>query len=228
MRAVVLFSGGKDSVYALWCTLHQGFVASLLTFLPAGHDSWMFHRPLTEWTPLQAEALGLPHTMASVSAEGRGELDVLQASLHAVAREQGADSVVSGTIRSGYQRRRIDTVCEKLALRSLAPLWGKDPRRLLREVAEAGFKVIISAVAAQGLDQHWVGRELTEESVEELNRLAAKYRFDIAGEGGEFETFVLGGPIFRRAIRLEGVRVFWRRDSGHLEATRAHLVDKLP
>jgi len=227
MRVIVLFSGGKDSVYALWYLVHQGFeVASLVTFLPAKHDSWMFHRPLAEWTPLQAEAMGFRHVMPQVPVEAEEELVVLEAFLRAAAREEEADCVASGVIRSSFQKRRIEALSEKLGLKSVAPLWGKSPRTLLWEIVEAGFEVLISAVAAQGLDQGWIGRALTFESVDELSRLATKYGFDVAGEGGELETFVLDGPMFRRKVRLVEPRVIWRRDSGHLESTDAHLVDK--
>jgi len=49
-------------------------------------------------------------------------------------------------------------------------------------------------VAARGLDENWIGRVLDEESVKELIDLADKHRFHPAGEGGEYETKVVGFP----------------------------------
>lgn len=227
MRAVVLFSGGKDSVYALWCVAHQGYdVGCLLTLLPAEYDSWMFHRPLAEWTSVQAQAMGFPHVMRRLPAGNEQELSAFKTSLRAAAKEHGGDYVVSGVIRSSFQKRRIDAVSEQLGLKSVAPLWGKTAGIVLREIVETGFEVVVSAVAARGLEEHWIGRPLTAKSVEELRSLADRYGFDVAGEGGELETFVLDGPMFKRRVRLLGARAFWHRDSGHLMVTGAYLADK--
>jgi diphthamide synthase (EF-2-diphthine--ammonia ligase) len=57
-----------------------------------------------------------------------------------------------------------------------------------------GFEVEITDVAARGLDKSWIGRVLDKESVEELLELAEEYRFHPAGEGGEYETKVVGFP----------------------------------
>ena len=58
MKVASLFSGGKDSAFALWWAQMQGWdVAELVTVLPDSSESWMFHYPATEWTKLQAEAM---------------------------------------------------------------------------------------------------------------------------------------------------------------------------
>ena len=49
-------------------------------------------------------------------------------------------------------------------------------------------------VATKGLDESLIGRVLEEEAVKELIDLADKHRFHPAGEGGEYETKVVGFP----------------------------------
>ena len=62
--------------------------------------------------------------------------------------------------------------------------------RLIRE----GFEVEITRVAARGLDESWEDRKLDENTVQELIELSREYRFNAAGEGGEYETRVTGFP----------------------------------
>lgn len=60
MRVSALFSGGKDSTYALYLLQQQGCdVVSLLTVVPKASDSYMFHYPNIRWTKLQAESMNI-------------------------------------------------------------------------------------------------------------------------------------------------------------------------
>src|SRR5207249_4706833 len=70
-----LFSGGKDSTYATWVAEHQGWdVEALVSVLPTGVESLMFHFPNVRWTRIQAEAMGLPHRTIEA---GKDELSSL-------------------------------------------------------------------------------------------------------------------------------------------------------
>ena len=69
---------------------------------------------------------------------------------------------------------------------------------------EAGFKIMITSVSCEGLDHNWLGHVLDERSLKELQELSTKHRFNVDGEGGEYETFVLGGPIWSRSLKVEG------------------------
>ncbi len=45
-------------------------------------------------------------------------------------------------------------------------------------------------------------------------------------EGGEFETFVLDGPNFKKRIVIDEAKKDWHRDSGSYRITGYHLEDK--
>ena len=66
-------------------------------------------------------------------------------------------------------------------------------RRLLKDK----FKFIFTKVAAEGLDNSWLNREIKEKDIEELIKLNKKYGVNVAGEGGEFESFVIDCPLFK-------------------------------
>ena len=225
MNVASLFSGGKDSAFALWCAQMQGWdVVSLVTVISASDESWMFHHPATEWTRLQAESMALPRSVIRTRGVKEEELRDLLNGLRNVKKATGIEGIVSGAVASEYQRTRLDNVCEELGLKSFAPLWHKDQEQLVREQIESGFDIIITACNALGLTKDWLGRKLDTVSLAELIRLSKQYGLSVAFEGGEAETFVVGGPMFSRRIQIERSVPHWRNDSGYLELKDLSLV----
>ncbi len=203
MRVAVLFSGGKDSTFALHWAFEKGFdVACLITLEPERSDSWMFHYPNVDVTKLQAEALGIPQLYFRTSGVKDRELDELREALKRAVEEYGVEGLVAGAILSDYQRMNIALLCRELALRVYMPLWRIDPEDYMRRLVRYGFEILVTRIAAYGLPRKFLGKVLTEEDVEEIIRLARRYGFNPAFEGGEAETLVLHAPLFRRRIKV--------------------------
>jgi len=227
LRACVLFSGGKDSAFALWCAIHQAYeIVCLLTIFPQRSDSWMFHYPDVEWTRLQAEAVGIPQVTAKASGVKEEELGAMKEALLRLKCTHGIDCVVTGAIASEYQKWRIETICHELGLRSVAPLWRKNPERLLTEQVEMGFEFILTACMAMGLGPDWLGRTVDSKAIDGLRNISKRYGVSLVFEGGEAETYVLNAPIFRKRIRIVESHPVWKGDSGYLNIVRANLSDK--
>ncbi len=224
MRVAVLFSGGKDSCYTVWLLQHQGWdVARLVTVKPVAQDSMMFHYPNVEWTGLQADAMDIPHSLV----EGGDELGELRETLDALRRRERIVGVATGAVASDFQKSRFDRVCDSVRLRSFSPLWHKDPRRIVEDLIRAEFRLIISGVGASGLDRSWLGREMTAPWWEKLSELSARHGIHLSGEGGEYETFVVDAPHFKKSIIVEQSRSVWEGQSGYFEIERASSRDKL-
>jgi len=222
IHAAVLFSGGKDSVFAAYIAQQQHFdVCATLTMVPRRTDSFMFHVPNAGLAPAVSGAMGLPN-LAIEMPEGADELEALGEGIEAL----GADAVITGAIASDYQMFRINLVCEPLGVRVFSPLWHKGQAPLLREMVGAGFEVVMVGVAADGLDEGWLGRRITPEAIEELASLSEKRRINISGEGGEFETMVLDGPNFKKRIEIVSSTPNWSRSSGTLGINALRLTEK--
>ena len=134
---------------------------------------------------------------------------------------QPIQGIVSGALRSDYQRTRIDCMAERLGIHSFSPLWHMPPEEHMWNLIKAGFDVRFSAVAAEGLDESWLGKKLSEEVLEELIHLNRKNGLNIDGEGGEFETSVLSAPWFNSldwSIENE-----WNRQSGRIKIRHAKI-----
>jgi diphthine-ammonia ligase len=225
MKAVVLFSGGKDSTFAMYKALKMGMhVKCLLSMVPESKESYMFHFPNMDMTGLQAKAIGIQLLTKTTKGVKEDELIDL---LDALATLKGvADVVVAGAVASSYQKLRVEKVAAKLGYRVYAPLWNKEPEELWKQMLKLGFKIMMAGVACDGLGKEWLGRVIDEEAFKELKKLSKKYRFHLSGEGGEFETLVLDGPLFKRRLEiLEGHRE-WDGSSGFYIVDKAKLVDK--
>lgn len=134
--------------------------------------------------------------------------------------------VISGAVESEYQKTRIDRISHNLNLASFSPLWKKDPEFLIREEVRLGFKIIISACMARGFTIDWLGREIDAQSIEELKEINREYGVHFVFEGGEAETFVTDGPIFKAQIAITSCRRIWKGESGYLEIEKAELRPK--
>jgi len=223
MRVAALCSGGKDSTFALWLAIKQGHeVAHVVAMIPAREDSWMFHRSNIQLIDLFAKCAGLPLIKAETSGEKEKELEDLKL----VLQELDIKGVVSGAIASKYQRSRIDSICDELGLTSITPLWGLEPVKLLREMINSSFEIIITSASAQGFDESWLGRKLDEETLRDLVELNRRYKVSVSGEGGEYESLVLDAPFFRKRIEIPEAERIWRGDSGYLLIRKAELKDK--
>lgn len=223
MHVAALVTGGKDSTLALHRALRQGYqVKYLVTMLPRREDSWMFHYPNIHLVDLFAEAVNIPLVKAETTGIKEEELRDLKNLLSTLS----IDGVVSGAIASQYQKTRIDGVCQHLKLRHIAPLWGEEPIKLLREIIDLGFQAIIVGVYAHGFTQKWLGRKIDSEALKDLLELNRRYGVSPVGEGGEYETLVLEAPIFKKKIRLAQTEIVWEGQSGHLVVKGAALTDK--
>ncbi|WP_246998942.1 diphthine--ammonia ligase [Halosolutus gelatinilyticus] len=233
---ISLFSGGKDSSWALYRALERGLdVRRLVTVHPTG-DSYMYHVPATELASLAAESVGIPlvdvepddfdaESAVDAGAQGDVELEPLEAALRKLDDdlEGGIAGVTAGAIESKYQTSRIEGMCDRLGCDLFAPLWREDPRTLADAMLDAGFEIQIIRVAARGLDESWLGRSLDREAIADLERLNEEYGVHILGEGGEFETLVVDGPHMDRAIELE-YEPGWEGTRGTIRITDAQLA----
>ena len=223
MRLAALVTGGKDSILALYRTQNMGHTIEVLaSMIPKRSDSYMFHYPNIHLTEHISRALEIPLVTAETTGIKEKELDDLKKLLLSL----DVDGIVSGAIRSSYQKERVGNICKELDIRSITPLWHQDSLDIMNELIALKFKVIIIGVYAYGLDQKWLGKEINSETLEKLVELNKKYKISIVGEGGEYESLVLDGPIFKKRIEIVETETFYEDNSGFLDVKKAKLVDK--
>ncbi|MEO9294451.1 MAG: diphthine--ammonia ligase [Nitrososphaera sp.] len=227
MRLAALYSGGKDSTYSILRAKELGHdIACLISMQPAADDSMLFHYPNSWVTKYLAEAMRLPLVSGRAGArEGEEEEEAaLEGAVMQAKSLYGIDGIVSGGIASRFQKDAFERVCARQHLQSIAPLWGAEPEKYMRELLARKFEVVIIGVSAMGLEKEWLGKQIDAESLEKLISLSKKYGFNLAFEGGEAETLVTDCPLYERKLRIKEATTHWDGQRGMFEILEVELV----
>ena len=219
MKLGILFSGGKDSTYSAWLAKkHDHELTCLISIFSENPESYMFHTPSIEKTKKQAEVMEIPLIIQRTKGIKEDELKDLEEVIKTAKQKYKIQGIVSGAINSVYQASRIQKICDKLNLECFNPLWQKNEEEYLSELIQNKFKAILVGVFAYPLNKSWLGREINNEFIKEIKELNKKYKIHLAGEGGEYETFVLNCPLFKRELKIKSFKDFkegensWRRE----------------
>ena len=195
MKVACLFSGGKDSVFAVFYALFCGWEPVLVTIEPAEYST-MFHHPNVKWCGKQADAIGVP--IRVVKAKGGAEKDELLEIKKALF-ELKVDAVLTGAIESEYQKERIDKMAHELGIRSFVPIW-RTGKTLLDEMAQY-FETYVIAVSAEGLTENDLGARFDADFLKKLEKMKVPVSQHL--EGGEGETFVANAPFFKKRLEIK-------------------------
>lgn len=225
MKVASLFSGGKDSTYSIYKAKQEGHqIRCLITILPLSEESMLLHFPNIELTKLQSKSMGIPQIyIESRSNETETEVNLIEKILAKAKSEHDLEGLVHGGIFSEFQKNIFDRACSKLNLKLISPLWQKEQIEYMKNLIESNFHFIITSVSADGLDEKWLGKEITIQDLEKLDQLSKKYGFNINFEGGEAETIVTDCPLFSHPIMILKSRKIWDGIRGRFEILDAEL-----
>jgi diphthine-ammonia ligase len=228
VKLAALYSGGKDSTFAIFRAKEAGHqVACLITMHPLADDSPLFHYPNSWVTEYLADAMQIP--MLGFNISGRSKEDETKALEEAVAQAKSLyniEGIVYGGISSRYQKSAFEDICNRHGLAPVAPLWNAEPARYMSELVDNNFQIIMVGVSAMGLEKEWLGRQLDKDSLTKLATLSKKYGFNLTFEGGEAETLVTDCPLFRKKLEIKKAKTHWDGQRGIFEILEAALVDK--
>ena len=203
MKLASLFSGGKDSVYSIYLAKKMGHeISCLVSILSKNKDSYMFHTPSISKVEKQAEVLNIPLIIKNTEGKKEEELKDLEKAILEAKEKYNIDGIVTGAIKSVYQVSRIGDICNKLGLKCINPLWQKSELEYLSELIRNKFKVILVGVFAYPFNESWLLREIDSGFLFDIKKLNEKYDIHVAGEGGEFESFVLDCPLYSRPLKI--------------------------
>jgi len=253
METICLVSGGKDSFFSyLHCKSNGYRIVALANLYPAQQhhedvNSFMYqtvgHTILPQYstilnTPLYRAPINGSSINQELSYDPKSDKsnhnndnahdeteDLYRLIKEILHKHPNVKAVSSGAILSSYQRTRVESICSRLGLISLAWLWQRSQSHLLEEMSRVQLDARIVKVASLGLDQDWLGENVTSPIIRQKLEKLKKWGGNVAGEGGEYETIVVGCGEWDKKIEMqtqvlnEGAGVFL------LQATSSELVD---
>lgn len=214
LMTIFSWSGGKDSCLAYYKAVKQGYeVKYLLNFISKESGRCCFHGLEANLIKLQAELIGTPLIQKKVTADMQ---EYEKEFKEAVSGLKGIKSIVFGDIYLLDHVNWVERVCHELGINPIEPLWDNSPLKLVEEFITLGFKAIVVSCQADKFGKDFVGREVNKELIRELT----SKNICPCGENGEFHTFVVDGPIFKRRIEIlesetvlkEGFWKYWFLD----------------
>ncbi len=192
MRTLMgLISGGKDSLYAVFLSYLHSFHIKFLGALLPPEDSMLLHIPNVRWVNYIGKAMNMQVKILRGEIERIGEL------------AKGVEWISVGALASDYQRLRFVWAASKNGLRVYSPLWHLRPERYVRKMVEDGFRFIVTSVGAEGMER-WLGKEINPNNVETFLGDLEEIGAHPAGEGGEYESFVVDSPLYRYRLSVKG------------------------
>jgi uncharacterized protein (TIGR00290 family) len=216
MKVAAAWSGGKDSCFACFKAVQEGFeITDLLTMMSSEGNS-NFHMIRPDLLDAQADALGIRLT------KRKSTLDTYEQEFKSALQQlktAGVQGLVTGDIYevSMHEEGWLNRICREVGLKAIKPLWNRDTKQIFREFIDAGFEAIVVRVNTKMLGVEWLGRRLDEKFLSEIVKINTG---DPCGENGEYHTFVTDGPLFKKRIEILETRKATLDGYGHLEVKR--------
>lgn len=192
--AFAMWSGGKDSHYALYRALQAGLECRLLlTFIDADTELVMSHRLPPELIEEQARLVGMPVMKVRATTQTyERELKNLLFDL----RSDGVTRGIFGDIYLREHRDWFENILSDFDMRCVFPLWGIPTHHLVEQQRRVMKSTIIQV--DRSISESYLGRDLTNDFIEYLNEKG----IDPCGENGEYHTFVRQSPLMDGEIVL--------------------------
>lgn len=204
MKAISLFTGGKDSTYSLYRAIEEGYeVKTLLSIVPENDQSYLYHSKNIGLTSLMAESIQIDIFKANSVCEKEKEPEELREAIKECSNKYDFDTIIAGAIKSNYQKNRLEKIAKQLSLNLFLPLWEIEIEKYMKKLVDEGFEAMITGTSAGGLDKSFLGKKINYELINELKEVKEEYGINLAGEGGEYETTVLDAPIFNKRIKIQ-------------------------
>ena len=222
MKVVASWSGGKDSCFATYKAIQEGFNVSQLLIMMSDKSKSNFHMISSELLDAQSQAIGIP-IVKQITTPDTYEQDFKKALMQMKAK--GMDGLVTGDIYDValHEAGWLDRICEEVGLKLIKPLWHRDTQQVLNEFINEGFKATVVRVKNELLGMEWLGREVNKEFYNDLLKLGT---VDPCGERGEYHTFVTDGPLFKNKIEILETKKTTLNGYGRLEITRFEVKPK--
>ena len=211
INVISSWSAGKDSCLACYKAIKQGYIIKyLLNFISKEHKRCCFHGMESNLITLQSELIGIPLVQKEVSPDMQKYEEEFKEAVSEL-KNNGIEGMVFGDVYLDEHKDWIERVCKDLNIRPLEPLWNIQAEKVLEEFINLGFQAVVVSCKADLFGKEFVGRYVDKGLIDELKSKT----ICPCGENGEFHTFVVDGPLFKKRIKITRAkpvlnRGFWK------------------
>jgi diphthine-ammonia ligase len=193
-KAIVAWSGGKDSCYAMMQVESMGIEAVVLLNVlnEKGIVSRAHGIPIKI---LQAQAKASNLGLHCIVSSWKGYEENFLKALVTLKKQYNASHVIFGDIDLIEHREWNEKICSNAGLEALFPLWKQNRKELVLEMIDNGMKAMIVS-CNNNMGKEYIGKILNADLVKELNAKG----IDPCGEEGEFHTFVTDCKSFNQPV----------------------------
>jgi len=209
MKAFASWSGGKDSCLACYNAISEGYEISHLLNMTDKEKS-RSHGLDVKLISAQAEAMGIPILQRPTSWEAYE--DNFKSAVSDLKPD--IEAGVFGDIFLEEHREWVERVCGELDIEPILPLWGRDCEDLLQEFIDVGFEAVVVSTSKNLSDI--LGRRVDKGLIDYLKGGGE----DLCGESGEYHTFVMDGPLFKKSVEIIDTRPVYGGDRWLLDVKR--------
>ncbi|MBI3026585.1 diphthine--ammonia ligase [Candidatus Woesearchaeota archaeon] len=229
MDVAILYSGGKDSTFAIEHAMLKGWnIKYLISVKPTRKDCFLFHYATVEQTRDLAKILNIPqfYVKCKVSDPVK-EANIVKEVVEGNQKRLKIDAVVlGGTGLQETQLKSIQNALRPLKVEAFASHSGEDHDTVMEQMLGRGYEILITQVASDGL-KDWLGKKITRENFTQLKRDSVKYGFHIGFEGGYADTLVTDCPLFTRKLAIDDMSLIFEDDyCGHVVINKYRMENK--
>jgi uncharacterized protein (TIGR00290 family) len=198
--AIMSWSGGKDSSYALNKVMQDGVydVKYLLSTINGTLKRLSMHGIKEELIEAQAQSIGLPLLKVYVYEANNAEYEKQMGEVLQKANNEGIKTVIFGDIFLEDLRKYREDKMQAVGMQCAFPLWKLDTTYLVNDFITKEFKTITCCINDGYLDSKWCGITIDSNFVNNLPNTV-----DACGENGEFHSYCYAGPIFKTPIKIK-------------------------
>jgi uncharacterized protein (TIGR00290 family) len=200
-KAIVNWSGGKDSALALYKALQSNEyeISYLLTTVSSGFKRIIQHGVREELLDKQADSIGI--SLYKLFLPENPEMDtynsLIKETLINFKKENIHTGIFGDIFLEDLRKYREDKLAE-VNVKAVFPIWKISSSELIKEFIDLGFKAVVVCVNENNLDKSFAGREIDADFVKDLPS-----DVDPCGENGEYHSYVYDGPIFKKPIKFQ-------------------------
>ena len=230
MDVAILYSGGKDSTFAIQHAKDKGWnIRYLISVKPTRKDCFLFHFATVEHTKDLAKMLDIPHFYVKCSvADPKKEANIVKEVVEKNQKKMKVDAVIlGGTGLQETQLRSIQEALRPFNIDVFAAHAGEEHDLVMEQMLSRDYEIMITQIASDGL-KDWLGKRITKENFPQLKKDSLRYGFHIGFEGGYADTLVTDCPLFTKKLVVENMSITFEDNyCGHVVINKFRMEDKV-